>query len=97
MSVGLPVTKQEVDTRSGDTCRAFQRLLEDIATMKTFLDTNPDQTLIDLGYTAGEVTILKSAFADLSQLTGIAIGQDALAAPKDFRAFARQLWGVGAF
>jgi hypothetical protein len=97
MSVGLPVTKQEIDSRSGDLARTFQKAFEDVGTLKMYLDATVDQTLIDLGYTPNEVAILKTAATDLAQLTTIWTGTAALAAPKDFRTFVRQLWGVGAF
>jgi hypothetical protein len=97
MSVGLPVTKNEIDQRAGDTARNFQRAFEDVATLQTFLASTADPDLIALGYTAGEVATLKSAYADLTQLGTIWTGSAALPAAKDFRAFVRLLWGVGAF
>jgi hypothetical protein len=98
MAVGLPVTKSEIDSRAGDIARSFQRLGGDVATLKGYLDATPEADLIALGYTAGDVPILKSAIADLHQLlVTIGTGKEALAAPKDFTQFARQLWGVGAF
>lgn len=98
MSVGLPVTKQEVDTRSGDIARAFQRLAGDVATLKGYLDSATEPVLIELGYTSNEVAVLKTGIADLKQLVvDIGYGVEALPAPKDFTAFLRQLWGVGAY
>ena len=97
MSVGLPVTKDEVDTRSGDIARAFQRAFADVLTMQGYLAATPNADLVALGYTDQEVATLKTAYVDLTQLGGIWTGQDALAAPQDFRVFVRQLWGVGAF
>jgi hypothetical protein len=97
MSVGLPVTKTEVDTRSGDTARSFQAAFENVATMQFFLVSKTDQELIDLGYTAQEVSTLKSAYNDLEFLAQIWAGQAASPALKDFRTFVRLLWGVGAF
>ena len=97
MSVGLSVTKTEIDTRAGDIARAFQKSFEDVVTMQTYLEATPNPDLVALGYTDQEVAVLKTAFADLSQLGRIWGGAEALAAPKDFRAFVRQLWGVGAF
>lgn len=96
MSVGITVTKGEVDTRMGEIARGFQNLFSDSAIMKTFFDTHVDADLVALGYTAGEVAILKSAIADITQLFTIYSGQATLAAPKDFTTFLRQLWGVGA-
>jgi hypothetical protein len=97
MSVGLPVTKDEIDKRSGDLARTFQRAFEDVVTLKSYLDATVDQSLIDLGYTPNEVAVLKTSVADLSQLGTIWMGSAALPEPKDFRTFVRQLWGVGAF
>jgi lactam utilization protein B len=98
MAVGLPVTKSEIDSRAGDLARSFQRLGGDVATLKGYLDATPDGDLIALGYTAGDVPILKSAMSDLHQLlVKIGTGKEALPELKDFTQFARQLWGVGAF
>ena len=97
MSVGLPISKDEIDTRSGDISRTFQRVFGDVVTMQSFLVATPNADLEALGYTADEVATLKTAFADLLQLGEIWIGNEALAAPKDFRVFVSRLWGVGAF
>jgi len=97
MSVGLPVTKSEIDTRAGDIARAFQDHFGDVVTMQTFLAAIPNADLEAMGYSADEVATLKTAFADLTQLGTIWTGQAALAAPKDFRVFVSRLWGVGAF
>jgi hypothetical protein len=97
MSVGLPITKDEIDSRSGDTARAFQRAFGDVATLQSFLAQTPDADLVALGYTEGEVTTLKSAYADLTELGTIWTGEAALPTAKDFRTFVRDIWGVGAF
>jgi hypothetical protein len=97
MSVGLPVTKTEIDSRAGDIARGFQKLFEDVVTMQTYLEATPNPDLVALGYTDQEVAVLKTAFADLSQFGRIWTGTEALPAAKDFRAFVRQLWGLGAF
>lgn len=98
MSVGLPVTKQEIDQRSGDIARAFQRLAGDVETLKGYLDGATEQVLIDLGYSSNEVAVLKTAATDMEQLfVKIGYGLEPLPAAKDFTVFARQLWGVGAY
>jgi hypothetical protein len=97
MSVGLPVSKQEIDARAGDTARSFQKGFEDVVTMQGFLEQTVDADLVTLGYTPEEVASLKAAFVDLSQLGRIFVGDEALPAAKDFRTFVRRLWGVGAF
>lgn len=97
MSVGLSVTKDEINSRAGDIALTFQRIFADVVVMKSYLDATPDSDLVALGYTDAEVATLKTAWSDLAQLGMIWVGQDALAEPKDFRTFVRQLWGVGAF
>jgi hypothetical protein len=98
MSVGLPVTKSEIDSRSGDIARAFQRLAGDTTTLKGYLDSATEEVLVGLGYTPNEVAVLKTAITDLEQLVvKIGYGMEGLATPKDFTAFLRQIWGVGAY
>lgn len=97
MAVGLAVTKGEIDARTGDIARGFQRTFEDVLTMQAYLDATPNADLVALGYSDQEVAVIKTAFADLTQLSTIWSGAAALPAPKDFRTFVRQLWGVGAF
>jgi hypothetical protein len=97
MSVGLPVTKNEIDSRAGDIARAFQDHFGDVVTMQNFLTATVDADLVEMGYTADEVASLKTAFADLMQLGDIWRGAAPLPAAKDFRVFVSRLWGVGAF
>ena len=98
MSVGLAVTKQEIDQRAGSLALTFQRLAGDTATLKGYLDGATEQALVDLGYTSNDVAVLKTSVTDLEQLLiRIGYGKEALPAPKDFTVFLRQLWGVGAF
>jgi len=97
MSVGLPVTKDELDARSGDIARGFQKSFDDVLTLQGYLTATVDADLVALGYTPDEVASLKTAYSDLSQLARIWAGAEALAAPKDFRTFVRRLWGVGSF
>lgn len=96
MSLGLLITKNDIDLRAGGIALNFQAVFDDVIIMKSFLDITPDADLVALGYTNQEVATLKTAYADLFQLAGIWSGQTSLAAPKDFRTFVRQLWGIGA-
>jgi len=97
MSVGLPVSKSEIDSRAGDIARAFQSAFNDVAMLQQYLTATPDGDLVALGYTSGEVATLKTAYADLTQLGTLWIGAAALPAAKDFRTFVSRLWGVGSF
>jgi hypothetical protein len=97
MSVGIITTKNDLDARAGEIARSFQAAFTDVATLQLYLAATVDADLEALGYSAGEVATLKTAYADLAQLGTIWTGSAALAAPKDFRTFAKQLWGLGAF
>lgn len=94
-SIGLALTKTELDSVMGATSRDVRLDLRRAADIKYVLDQKTDQSLIDLGYTAGEVAVIKSAFADLNQLNDIFNGSANLATAKDFRTFAKQVWGTG--
>lgn len=96
MSVGIQVTKGEIDSRVGQMARDFQKLFRDLPILKTFLDATPDNDLVALGYTAGEVATIKTAVNDLDQLRTIWLGTSNLTNAKDFTTFVRRLWGVGA-
>lgn len=97
MSVGLAVTKSEIDSRAGELARNFQRSFEQVLTLKAYLDATPDQDLVDLGYSSGEVAVLKTALADLTTLQAVWSGAATQGSLKDFTTFVRQLWGLGAF
>jgi hypothetical protein len=97
MSVGLAVTKTEIDKRAGDIASAFQRAFGDTATLAGYLNATIDADLVALGYSADEVASLKTAWADLVQLGTIWTGEADLPVAKDFRTFVRRIWGVGAF
>ena len=97
MSVGLSVSQGEIDSRAGDIARRFQQVFEDVVTMQTYLEATPTADLVALGYSDQDVAVLKTAFADLTQLGTIWAGVAPLPQAKDFRTFVRQLWGVGAF
>jgi len=98
MSVGLPVTKTEIDNRAGDLARRLQQSFDqDVPTLKAYLDQTADNVLVTMGYTQGEVTVLKSAINDLVTLGAVWRGAAAQTPAKDFTAFVKQLWGVGAF
>ncbi len=97
MSIGLAATKSEIDSRSGDLARNFQRCFIQVKTLKAYCDATPDADLITLGYTQGEVTNLKTAVTEMNQLTDIFNGAANLSVAKDFKVFIQRLWGVGAF
>lgn len=91
MSIGYPVTKQRIDAQCGDAIYQLREALARIQRIKLDLDEMSDADLQALGYSAGEVAIVKSSIGDLNALANVARGQGTQAAPNDFFFFARQL------
>lgn len=94
MSVGMPVTKGDVDSQAGQVTLQLREAFRAVAMFRTWLAATPDADLVAMGYTSGEVATLKSALNDLDQLRTIYEGGAALATAKDFRTFAKLLTGV---
>lgn len=92
--VGLPVDKSTLDQRAGSLAWQLRSTFEQIAILKAWLDGQQDADLVGLGYSSGDVAVLKSAFADLASLSQVAHGQASQAQAKDFFAFAGRLTGV---
>lgn len=95
--VGLAITKQEIDARAGGLARQAQMLFRDITTLQVFLERSTVESLEGLGYTADDVTLLKTAIGDLAELANVYKGGQALPQPKDFRTFVARIGGIGAF
>lgn len=95
--IGVVVTRESLDATLGDIALRTNETFRRVSQMQEWLAAQTDAVLIaaPFGYTAGEVAIIKSAFSDLDQLRTIYEGAAALAAAKDFRTFARQVWGLG--
>ena len=93
MSVGLPATKPDIDVQAGSIALRLRDVMRDIASLQTYFAATPDADLIALGYTSGEVAIVKSASSDMNQLRTIYEGAATLGSAKDFRTFAKLLIG----
>lgn len=95
--IGTPLARADIDYKIGQVSLAANLAFENIRQMQAWLAGQTDAVLeaAPFGYTAGEVAVIKSAFANLDQLRTIYEGSAALAAPQDFRVFARQVWGFG--
>jgi hypothetical protein len=94
MSVGFVVSKSEIDSRMGNLARTFQQIFRDEVVMKGYFDSTVDADLQALGYTPQEVSVLKSAIADLDQLRLVATGEQDVTPAKDFTQFLHLLWGL---
>jgi hypothetical protein len=96
MSVGSPITKAQLDGQSGSLIIEFENALNRIKRFSDYLAATSDPTLTALGYSAGEIAILRSAYVtDLGALFAIYAGTQNLAVARDFRTFGHQLWGTG--
>lgn len=94
MSVGYPKNKESIDGIVGELSQSINRNFRRAVQLKTELDAYTDGQLTGAGYTAGEVTVLRTLVTDLQQLTNIYTGAATLGSAKDFRASLRPLWGV---
>jgi hypothetical protein len=95
MSVGFPSDKAAIDQRVGSLVLNLRVTLDQCGTVKAWLDSQqPDSALTALGYTAGEVTILRAAFTDLDNLRKLAHAQATQPAANDFFFNAGKLTGL---
>ncbi len=94
MSLGVGVTKADVDQVAGAIAGQLRDTFERIESFKEWLDTVQVADLEALGFTTAEANTLKSAYADAAQLRTIFLGTATLAVAKDFRAFLKLCWGI---
>ena len=101
MSVGFPSTKSDFDSRAGQLATAVRQNLYNCSQFSVLLQGAPwatDANMVALGYTAGEVTLLKAAFTDLggtgSSLYRIANGLAFVGSNNNFFFNSNQLCGV---
>jgi hypothetical protein len=101
MSVGFPSTKGDFDSRAGMLATALRQDLFNCSAFCALLQGAPwatDANMIALGYTAGEVTLLKAAFTDTggtgNSLYRIANGQAFVGSANNFLFNMNQLCGV---
>jgi hypothetical protein len=93
MSVGLAADKASIDQRIGSIAVDVRGVFERIQVMQAYLSGQTDQALQALGYTVGEVALLKSASGDMDLLRRIYEGTATQTTLKDFRVFPGQLTG----
>jgi hypothetical protein len=101
MSVGLPLTKTDLDNRAWSAVQQVWGALETIHQLAELL-ANPtiiptDTTLTALGYTQTEVNLLRAAINDLGSATGlwgVAHNQKTVTTTNNFFFSAQQITGV---
>jgi len=77
MTVGLPTTKADLDTKMGLETGALYSALKVVQARQLWLADaarNSPYLTTTLGYTSGEETLLRAAYTDLNTLAGIAFG-----------------------
>lgn len=98
MSVGFTATKADLDARAGQLAMGLRDNLQRCSDFCDLLNDTTifpnDAALTALGYTAGEVTILRAAFTDLKKLKDIAHAAATQASTNDFFFNAKHLTGV---
>jgi len=95
MAVGFTWTKNDVDLMAGAMARDLLVAVTRGANFKAWLDTQLDADLTPLGYSAGDISNLRSAFSDAAQLATIFKGTATLGVAKDFAVFLKRLAGLG--
>lgn len=91
MTLGYAFTKQRIDAQAGDAAYQLREALARITRYKADLDSLSDPELTAMGYTAGEVTVLRASFTDLDKLAAISRGAATQPAASDFFFNAKQL------
>lgn len=94
MAVGWSSDKLSIDSQSGQLVFDVRESLRKVAEFKDWLDQQTDQQLVDRGYAAGDVTVLRAAIFDLDKLHQIAHGQAQQVGNNDFFFNADKLTGV---
>jgi hypothetical protein len=97
MSAGYPITKLDLDNQMGRLVTALREDLIAIVSFKALLDDTsilPDATLTSLGYSAGEITQIRAAFASLAKLSDISRAAATQSPANDFWFDAKHLAGL---
>lgn len=96
MAIGIQPSKTDLDGTMGGIAKSLNQVFDQVRQMEAWLASQADADLeANYGYTAQEVANFKSAFGDLDQLRTIYEGGAPLGTAKDFRTFARLIWGFG--
>lgn len=91
---GYPKDKNSIDNIMGELSQSVNRNFRRASQLKTELDAYTDTQLTNAGYSAAEVTAIRTFATDLLQLSNIYSGSVNLVSAKDFRVSLRPLWGV---
>lgn len=96
MTIGIALNKAQLDADMGAAVLELVGFIRRAQQLQELFLIHPDADFTALGYTAAEVTTLKSAWlTDAPQLVQITTGAATLATAKDFRANLFQMMGDG--
>lgn len=91
-------TKQAITQRAVDVCTRLRGALHDAADYQSWLAAQSSGDLTAAGFTASDITFLRSAFADLNDLAikfGGGTGDGNHPSPYDYSVNVKQLIGPG--
>lgn len=97
MTVGATVTAGDVNSTAAQIARMVFNTFRAVEQFQEWLATKTENDLIALGFTSGEVAILKSSFTDLDKVRQVFEGSATQASAYDARTFAKQLLGCGLY
>lgn len=94
MAVGWSQDKLAIDSQAGQLVFDVRESLRKVAEFKAWLSQQADQQLLDKGYIAGDITILRAGIFDLDKLHQIAHAQAEQVGTNNFFFNADKLVGV---
>lgn len=92
---GKTLTRSDIDQAVGDAMLQVNLALVRAEAVRDGLSAYSDAEIKALGYEDADVALIRSALNDMDQLWKIYKGAQPLVDAKDFRAFAKRLWGLG--
>lgn len=96
-NTGYPVTKTDLDNTMGRLVVSLRNDLIAVASLKTQLDDSTllnDTNLALLGYTSGDITLIRASFTDLTKLWDISRAAATQSPANDFWFNAKHLAGL---
>lgn len=84
MSVGNPLTKSVIDSRLAFLTVTTRDTLEDWVIFKAQMDSLQDSDLTGLGYSSGDVTVIRGLATAMAKLRNVAHGQDTQSPASDY-------------
>ena len=95
LNVGVPVTKQTVDSRVGGLATRFPDIMGNAEQVSDWISAASDGDLEALGYVTADITALRDAAYAFGVIAQAYRGAIAISPPTDFRVSIRKLAGLG--